>query len=430
MSCVTFGAEAATVGSPTVQPEDHVHSNAYSPLAADEAPPPGPFVRRATPESLRKLARRVRKVRTPRLSKYAPVSMLEAPDHTPSGACVPAYNFHCHLGRWLNGSGKWMERDVGALIDLMDALNVEAFVNLDGRWGSELEENLDRYDRAHPGRFFSFCHLDWRLLEEPNGDDRLAESLRQSIERGARGLKIWKDLGMSITARGRRILPDDALLSHVWTVAGELGIPVLIHVGDPVAFFTPVDHHNERLEELLRYPKGSRRREGIGEFHHLLDSLEQVVASHPSTQVVAAHGLHVENLSHVSDLLDRYPNLFIDIAGRAAEFGRQPRRARELLIQHSDRVLFGTDVYPVSAGVHQIYFRLLETDDDAFPYSTYPTPPYGRWSIYGLDLPQDVLVKIYRENARDLLRLPSDGTESSAPVEPGIRSEPARSVSQ
>ncbi len=197
--------------------------------------------------------------------------MLELPDHTPSHALIPAIDFHTHLGRWLSDSGGWMEHDVVSLLDLMDSCNVEAMVNLDGRWGPELEENLNRYDRPHPGRFFSFCHLDWRLLDEPHGEDRLVESLQQSVATGAQGLKVWKDLGMMVAARGRRILPNDPLLTPIWTAAGELGVPVLIHVADPVAFFHPVDRHNERLEELLRTPKSSRSREGLTEFQNLLD---------------------------------------------------------------------------------------------------------------------------------------------------------------
>src|SRR5580700_4943576 len=155
-------------------PEDILMS--ASAESAAEAPPPGPFSRHQMLGPLRRVVRRARALRAPRLSSYAPVSLLELPGHTPGQASVRAVDFHTHLGRWLTDSGEWMEKDVGRLLDLMDASNVEAMVNLDGRWGSELEENLDRYDRAHPGRFFSFCHLDWRLLDQPHGEDRLAES--------------------------------------------------------------------------------------------------------------------------------------------------------------------------------------------------------------------------------------------------------------
>ena len=319
-----------------------------------------------------------------------------------------------------------MEHDVVRLLDLMDACNVEAMVNLDGRWGAELEENLNRYDRTHPGRFFSFCHLDWRLLNKPYGEDRLVESLRQSVATGAHGLKVWKDLGMMVTARGRRILPNDPLLTPIWTAAGELGVPVLIHVADPVAFFHPVDRHNERLEELLRTPRSSRSQAGLKEFQSLLDAFEEAVASHPATRFVAAHGLHAENLSRVSGLLDRYPNLFIDIAGRAPELGRQPRTARALLVRHADRILFGTDVFPIETSIQQVYFRLLETADEAFPYSSDPIPPNGRWPIYGLDLPSHVLVQIYRDNARLLLGLDQGHREPCPQTRSGLQSGPVQ----
>ncbi len=408
-------------------PQDHqVGSVGFPDQSPTEAPPPRPFSRHPISGPLRKVARRVRQLRTPRLSSYAPVSMLELPDHTPSRACIPAIDFHTHLGRWLSDSGGWMEPDVLRLLDLMDTCNVDAMVNLDGRWGPELEENLDRYDRAHPGRFFSFCHVDWRLLDAPHGEDRLAESLRLSITRGARGLKIWKDLGIKVTARGRRILPNDPLLTPLWTAAAELDVPVLIHVADPVAFFQPVDRHNERLEELLRTPKSSRSREGLMEFHCLCDSFEEAVASHPATRFVAAHGLHVENLSRVSGLLDRYPNLFIDIAGRAPEFGRQPRTAGALLLRHADRILFGTDIFPTKSSTHQVYFRLLETADEAFAYSSDPIPPNGRWPIYGLDLPKQALVQIYRDNARQLLGLGQDLTERHLRTSTDFRPDPAQ----
>jgi predicted TIM-barrel fold metal-dependent hydrolase len=348
------------------------------------------------------------------MGSYAPVSTLEVSSLIPSRACVQAIDFHTHLGRWLSDKGQWMQPDVGRVLDLMDTCNVSALVNLDGRWGRELEENLDRYDRAHPGRFFSFCHLDWRLLDRPDGPQRLVESLRRSVAAGARGLKVWKDLGLSVEVRGRRILPDDPMLEPVWEEAGALGIPVLIHVGDPVAFFQPVDCHNERLEELLRHPGNSRERDGVRAFHRLVDSLEHVVASHPRTSIVAAHGLYAENLGRVAEMFDRYPNLSIDIAWVALQLGRQPRAARSLLMEHPDRVLFGTDVFPLRAGIFHVNFRLLETADESFSYTDEPVPGSGRWSIYGLELPLRVLESVYRDNANRLLGL----TSSDVPAPP------------
>ena len=369
------------------------------------------------PETVLTLARGVRRwrARGPRLASYTPVSTLELPSHIPSRACVPAVDFHTHLGRWLSSKGQWMQPDVGHVLDLMDSCNVTGLVNLDGRWGRELEDNLDRYDRAHPDRFFTFCHLDWRVLGKSDGPDLLVESLRRSVAAGARGLKVWKDLGMTVEVRGRRILPDDPMLDPVWEEAGALGIPVLIHVADPLAFFQPVDCNNERLEELLRYPSSSRQRGGLEEFHRLKDSLEHLVASHPRTTVVGAHGFYAENLARVSDMFDRYPNFHIDVAWVASLLGRQPRAAQALLTGHPDRVLFGTDVFPMRAGIHRLYFRLFETADEAFPSTDEPGPGSGRWPIYGLDLPVTVLEKVYRDNARRLLVLASRGVPQPTP---------------
>jgi predicted TIM-barrel fold metal-dependent hydrolase len=292
------------------------------------------------------------------------------------------------------------------LVEMMGSCNIESMVHLDGRWGRELEDNLDRYDRAYPDRFFTFCHVDWRLLDEPNGPDLLAESLQRSVMAGARGLKVWKDLGLKVQRHGRTVLPDDPMLSSLWEMAGTLGVPVLIHTADPFAFFLPVDRHNERLEELLRYSHMvSRRRPGRDDFHRLIDGVEHVIASHAKTNFVAAHGFYAENLGRVSTMMDTYANFSVDIAWAHLQFGRQPRTARDLIVKHPDRVLFGTDVFPLRPGIFPVYFRFLETADEAFSYTDEAVPRSGRWLIYGLDLPQPVLDKVYRDNAKRLLHL-------------------------
>jgi predicted TIM-barrel fold metal-dependent hydrolase len=343
----------------------------------------------------------------PRLARFDPVATLELPAHPTSAAAVPAIDFHTHLGRWLTPDSSWMAPDVGALLALMDASNLSALVNLDGRWGAELDENLARYDHAHPGRFHTFCHLDWRLLDTLDGTAALVRSLEQSARQGARGVKVWKDLGLSVTAGGRRVLPDDAALTPVWEAAGALGLPVLVHVADPVAFFQPVGVRNERVEELSAHPSISLAKEGVGMLARLLDSFERMVASCPGTTFVGAHvGCHVENVAAVSALLDRYPNLLVDISGRAPEIGRQPRAVGRLIATHPDRVLFGTDQLPIRAEDYGVYFRLLETDDEYFSYAPGRTPPpHGRWQISGLALDPRTLEQVYAENARRLLRI-------------------------
>jgi predicted TIM-barrel fold metal-dependent hydrolase len=371
-------------------------------MIADD--PPEPF-RHRYPAAVTAAVRMARRMRTPRLARYAPRSTLELPAHHPMQAAVPAIDFHAHLGRWISPTGTWMEPDVNRLVSQMAELNVSAVVNLDGRWGSELERNLDRYDRAHPGRFFTFCHMDWRLLEQPQGPTHLVAMLQRSAAAGARGIKVWKDLGMGVTVRGRRVLPDEPMLHDLWEAAAEAGLPVLIHVADPVAFFDPPDRTNERLEEMRRNPRGARHTGGREHFLRLIDALEHLVAAHPRTMFVSAHGCYPENLGRVGQLLDRYHNLHVDIAAVVQTLGRQPRAARALMLGHPGQVLFGSDIFPIRPSMHRISFRFLETDDEAFEYSDELAPPSGRWQISGLDLPRSVLEKVYRANAARLLGL-------------------------
>jgi predicted TIM-barrel fold metal-dependent hydrolase len=361
-------------------------------------------IRRRAAVRLRRMGLRLRVGRV-RLEQYAPESCLELPARSVEGARFAAVDVHNHLGRVLNDRGDWLAPDVDVLLDLMAARNVVAMVNLDGMWGDELERNLDRYDRAHPGRFVTFCQMNWRLLAEPRFGDRLADDLRDSVKAGARGLKVWKTLGLHARdAHGRLVLPDDPRLADLWDTAGELGVPVLIHVADPVAFFRPVDRRNERLEELLRRPDWSVHSRRFPSFHRLMDALEALIGAHPGTQFIGAHVAGwAENLPWVSRLMDAHPNLCVDIAARASELGRQPRAAAAFIRQHADRVLFGSDIAAYRGEDVRILFRFLETADEHFPYSPAPIPPQGRWRISGLDLPDECLQAVYRDNAVRLL---------------------------
>jgi Amidohydrolase len=353
----------------------------------------------------RRLAAGYREVllRRQRLHSYAPRSALRLPETAVPAARVAAVDIHNHLGRWLNGGRTWMAPDVGALLAAMDELNVTAMVNLDGRWDAELEANLDRYDRRHPGRFLTFCQLDWSLLTDPGFPELLPKALRRAADTGAGGLKVWKDLGLAVRDRqGQLVRPDDPRLHDVWETAAELDLPVLIHTADPVAFWDPVDCINERFEELVRHP----------EWHHaggpphseLIDSLEQLVAAHPRTTFIAAHLANsAEDLDRVVNLLDRYPNLYVDTSAREAELGRQPRAARRLLTGYADRVLWGTDSFPVRPHQYRAWFRMLETADEYFPYGGEEVPDQGRWAVYGLDLDEPALRALYADNARRIV---------------------------
>jgi hypothetical protein len=316
---------------------------------------------------------------------------------------------HNHLGRWLTGDGTWMTPDVPALLDTMDASGVATIVNLDGRWGDELTQNLDRYDRAHPGRFLTFCHVDWSQLGNDDGTavERLTTALEQSAAAGARGVKVWKDLGLEVRdGDGALVVPDDPRVVTVLRAAGDLGLPVLIHTADPVAFFEPLVPDNERWDELQVHPDWWFGRPGLPTFSVLIDSLDRLLAACPATTFIGAHaGCWAEDLHGVGDMLARHDNWSIDIAGRIGELGRRPRAFRELVERFPDRVLFGTDCFPVTVDDYARHRRFLETSDVAFDYSGEPLPPQGNWTIDGAAIPSELLPALYEDNASRVLGL-------------------------
>jgi predicted TIM-barrel fold metal-dependent hydrolase len=335
-----------------------------------------------------------------RLRDFAPVSMLTTAVTTQTDPAAPIVDVHNHLGR--RTTRVWQAPDPAALIATMDEAGVATVVNLDGEWADELEANLDRYDRPYPGRFVTFARVDWADTVTPGWGDRMAASLTDSVRRGAAGLKLWKDIGLRVRdEHGELVFLDDHRLEPLWAALADSGVPVLIHTADPVAFFQPLDRHNERLEELLRHPDWHFHGAEFPPLERLMDALESVVAAHPRVRFIGAHvGCLAENLDRVESMLDRYPNYRIDIAARLAELGRQPRRTRALIERHPDRVLLGTDCAPPQVADYQLYLRFLASADEAFAYSTSEPPPTGRWTISGLGLPDDLAAKVEGDNAR------------------------------
>jgi hypothetical protein len=363
-------------------------------------------------------ARSWEELRELRVVEWTPEQQLRPPVTEVPRPAVPAIDIHNHLGRWLSDDGDWVIPDAAALIDLLDEAGVETIVNLDGMWGDELTANVDRYDRAYPGRVLTFCQLDWARLADstPGGDaeaDPIVTELRAQLDdavaRGARGVKVWKSLGLTFRdASGALVLPDDPRVIAVLRHAGELGLPVLIHTADPKAFFAPLDERNERLDELLVMKEwwfGDR--DVHPTFARLLDAHAALVAACPGTRFIGAHfGCAAEELDRVERMLAASPNYTVDIAGRMAELGRQPRRLRALLERWPDRVHFGTDIYPATLEQYRLHYRFLESLDEAFGYAPESDiPPQGRWTVSGLGLPAEILEQVYRGNARRVLGL-------------------------
>lgn len=328
-----------------------------------------------------------------RLSDFEPRSMLETPEHLIERARFPAIDYHNHLDA----------QDPREVLRVMDACGVERVVNITMRVGEEGLEMIDRFRGASPDRFATIGWMDWRDLNEPGFFARAVERLERMIERGACGLKIWKDLGLTLRdGNGDLLRIDDERLAPLFEKAAELKIPVMFHIADPDAFFLPVDRFNERYEELAAHPEWSFYGSQYSK-DELLAQRDAVFARHPKTTFVAAHVAEKsENLDYVSRLLDHNPNLFVDIGARTAELGRQPNMARAFFNKHADRVLFGTDLVP-EVEMYRLHFRFLETADEYFDYPSHASRQ-GRWKIYGLQLPDDVLMKVYRENALGLLK--------------------------
>jgi predicted TIM-barrel fold metal-dependent hydrolase len=271
-------------------------------------------------------------------------------------------------------------------------------VILTGQWGQKLQRVVDEMVKGYPGRFMVFTQIDYSKIDDPKA---MVADLDDAVRRGARGLKVLKDLGLEDRDKsGKLIAADDPRLDPVWEECGRLGIPVAIHVTDPEAFFHPINGYNERYEELIEHPDWSFYDHGFPTKEEVLAQRDRMFAKHPHTQFISLHVANwPENLDYVSSLLDRLPNVSVEFGAREAELGRQPRRAREFFLKYQDRIMFGTDATP-DLDMYRNHFRWLETADEYFDYSGYPGQ--GRWKIYGMQLPDDVLEKVYHLNAERL----------------------------
>jgi predicted TIM-barrel fold metal-dependent hydrolase len=335
------------------------------------------------------------------LRDYRPRSQLVTKTTHVRAPRFPVIDAHNHL--MLPFGGGWDQRPAAELVEQLDAAGVRAYVDLDGGWGEAiLHRHLDTIKNHAPDRFHMFGGVRWEAWAD-KGDhfgEWAAGELRRQVARGAEGLKIWKPFGLEVKDhRGALAKVDDPRLDALWATAAELGVPVTIHVADPVAFFEPLDEKNERWEELEQHPNWHFPSSRAPSFSAIFEGLTALVLRHPRTTFIGAHvASYAENLARVSELLDRCPNLYVDISARIAELGRQPYSARRFFERHSDRILFGIDVGADSA-TYQLYYRFLETDDEYFEYDPLGMHNQGRWRIYGLHLPDDVLRKVYYENA-------------------------------
>ena len=324
------------------------------------------------------------------IEEYDPKSTLVVPEHHPQKAKFPFIDVHNHQDRDISAEA------AAKLVSEMDRIGMQVMVNLSGSRGEEFVKGQRNLAGRYPGRFVVFANLDFAGIEQPGWGERAAEQLAKDVAAGARGLKIFKNLGMTVVdASGKRVPVDDPRIDPVWTKCGELGIPVLIHTAEPSSFFEPQDVHNERWLELKQFPQRARPPDKFPPFEQLLTEQHHMFEKHPKTKFIDAHlGWLGGDLTRLGKLFDRLPNVYTEIGAVLAELGRQPRAARAWFEKYQDRVMFGKDTW--AADEYLVYFRVLETDDEYFDYYR---KRHAFWKMYGLALPDEILKKIYYKNA-------------------------------
>ncbi len=354
------------------------------------------------------------------LVDYQPRSMLHVHETHVARARYPLIDFHTHVtfGPNLKPGDKIVFNDTPEnLLAVMDRKNIRTMVDLTGGVGNGLKESIARLANAHPDRFIVFTEPWWSRTNEPGYAKFQADEIQRAHAAGAKGIKVLKTLGLYLRENittGPLVKIDDPRFDPMWETAGALNMPIAIHSSDPEAFFLPIDRFNERYEELHAHPDWSFYGRDFPSNTELQEARLRVIARHPKTTFVCLHVADSENLGLVTGWMDRYPNMWVDIAARIGELGRQPSAARRFFDRFQDRIVFGTDATPRGAQfpqqfysdkLYEIYYRFLETEDEYFDYAPSAIPPQGRWRIYGIGLPASILEKVYNRNAARALGL-------------------------
>jgi Predicted metal-dependent hydrolase of the TIM-barrel fold len=321
--------------------------------------------------------------------KYSPTSTLVVPEHKLTRACYPFIDVHNH-------QRSMSPADLDRLSAAMDKLNMAVMVNLSGGNGSSLKDKIDHIRTAQSKRFIVFANINFNGIGEAGWTEKAVKQLEEDVRNGASGLKIFKNLGFSVKDNtGKRVTVDDPRLDPIWAKCGELKIPVLIHTADPKPFWDPEDEHNERWLEITSHPNRKRSDTNPAPWDTLIAEQHRMFKKHPRTTFIAAHfGWYPNNLGKLGELLDAMPNVVVEFGAVIAELGRQPRNARKFFEKYQDRILFGKDSWVPEE--YTTYFRVLETEDEYFPYHK---KYHAFWAMYGMGLPDAILKKVYYKNA-------------------------------
>lgn len=321
--------------------------------------------------------------------KYDPPSSLVVPEHKVTRAKFPFIDVHNHQ----NGLGTGNLQD---LLRDMDAMNMKVMVNLSGGNGSRLKAQADNVKSRAPKRFIIFANVDFSGIGEAGWTEKAVQQLTEDVKNGAGGLKVFKNLGLSVRDNtGKRVAIDDPRLDAIWAQCGKLKVPVLIHAADPKQFWQPADYSNERWLELITHPGRKRSDTNPVPWQQIIAEQHRMFRKHPGTTFINAHfGWYASDLAHLSQLMDQLPNMYVEFGAVIAELGRQPKMAGRFFEKYQDRILFGKDSWQPDE--YATYFRVLETDDEYFPYHK---KYHAFWRMYGMNLPDGILRKVYYKNA-------------------------------
>ncbi len=326
------------------------------------------------------------------IEEYTPISTLVVEKNPVAMAKYPFIDVHSHHFQ----ADTFSDEQLADVIRDMESLNMGVSVNLSGGSGDKLAAMVESMKGRYPSRFVVFANVDFGSIGEPDWTENAVAQLEKDVANGAQGLKIYKSLGLSTEdSDGNRVAVNDPRIDPIWAKCGELGIPVLIHTGEPSPFWSPRDRFNERWLELNLRPGRYRDPELYPSWEEMMGEQHDVFRRHPETTFINAHlGWYGNNLEGLAKLMDEIPNMYTEVGAVLAELGRQPRTARQFLIDYKDRVMFGKDSW--APDEYRVYFRTFETADEYFDYyRNY----HAHWKLYGLDLPDDVLRHIYYRNA-------------------------------
>jgi predicted TIM-barrel fold metal-dependent hydrolase len=327
-----------------------------------------------------------------------------APVHTVPRAKYPAIDFHGHPYSLLTNA-----EGLEQLAAAMDSLNLGLMVAANNVSGETLTKlvALVRGSAKMKDRVRAFTGIDFRNVG-PGWAEKAVTRLEADVAAGAVGIgEIPKSLGLDIKqADGSRLKIDDPGMAPVWDAAARLRLPVFIHTADPEEFWQPIDYHNERWLELALFPSRRYPAEQFPSFGELMTERDNLLRRHPKTTFVIAHmGWHANDLGRLGRLLDELPNVYTEMGAVLYDIGRQPRVAHEFFVKYQDRILFGKDSFQPEE--YPYYWRVFETRDDYFDYYR---GYHAFWKLYGIELPDSVLKKVYFANALAITpRLPQAG---------------------